>query len=325
MIVHGKEERWVPYEKIRVNVRGIAWGTWLDKHGTNADGTRTIKEIFGEKVFDTPKPVSLLEWIISLNYNKDALVLDSFAGSGATAHAVLSLNEQDDGNRQFILVECEDYADEITAERVRRVINGYEFQGVQKEELLREKITFTNFKNADKLLHKVNGIENLEEHKYNNISKTIKNGELVVTGEKEITKGVEGLGGGFTFYTLGEPIDIDKLLTGENLPDYASIGAWLYHTATGEPLDPSGIDEKKWYLGESKGFHLWLIYKPDLDFLKSRDAALTLSLAEEIAATHKEKRHLVFAPARYVPNKTLLPLGVEHAPLPFALYRFEKD
>ena len=55
----------------------------------------------------------------------NALVLDSFAGSGTTAHAVLNMNRQDGGNRRFILVEMEDYADSITAERVRRVIKGY--------------------------------------------------------------------------------------------------------------------------------------------------------------------------------------------------------
>ena len=57
--------------------------------------------------------------------DKNSIVLDSFAGSGTTAHAVLNLNAQDGGNRRFILVEMEDYAETITAERVRRVINGY--------------------------------------------------------------------------------------------------------------------------------------------------------------------------------------------------------
>ena len=56
--------------------------------------------------------------------SQDSIILDSFAGSGTTAHAVLALNKEDGGNRKFILVECEDYADSITAERVRRVING---------------------------------------------------------------------------------------------------------------------------------------------------------------------------------------------------------
>ncbi len=122
--VDGRTERWVPYEKIRDKKKSFGWSTWLDSYGFNADGTRVLKEIFGKKIFDTPKPLSLFEWLISLHTDEDAIVLDSFAGSGTTAHAVLALNEGDGGNRRFILVECEDYADKITAERVRRVIKG---------------------------------------------------------------------------------------------------------------------------------------------------------------------------------------------------------
>ena len=152
----------------------------------------------------------------------------------------------------------------------------------------------------------------------------VKDGELIVTGEKKITKTFDGLEGGFTFFTLGDPVDLDKLLTGNSLPDYKNIGAWLFHTATGEALDINSIIEKQYYLGSSSAFDIWLIYKPNLDFLKSRDAALTLSFAEKISKKNN-KRHLVFAPARFVPNKMLLPLGVEFAPLPFSLYRFKMD
>ena len=59
-----------------------------------------------------------------LSTDKDSIILDSFAGSGTTAHAVLALNKQDGGSRRFILVECEEYVDSITAERVRRVVKG---------------------------------------------------------------------------------------------------------------------------------------------------------------------------------------------------------
>ncbi len=277
-----------------------------------------------EDVFITPKPSTLIERVLKLSTDQDSIVLDSFAGSGTTAHAVLSLNAKDGGNRHFILVECEDYADTLTAERVRRVINGYAYEGTQREELYRHKINFAALKDAQKILLKVEATEKLKEDRFDKITKTIKNNELLVVGEKKITEKVRGLGGGFTFYTLGDPLDLDKLLTGENLPDYANMGAWLFHTATGEPLKQDGIRLDDWYLGQSRGYHVWLIYKPDLNFLKSRDAALTLTLAEKIAATHKDKKHLVFAPARFVANKFLHPLGVEHAPLPFALYRFEK-
>ncbi len=91
----------------------------------NSIATKTLRSIFGKQLFDYPKPVDLLEGIISQATDKDSIVLDSFAGSGTTAHAVLNLNKQDGGNRKFILIEMEDYAETITAERVKRVINGY--------------------------------------------------------------------------------------------------------------------------------------------------------------------------------------------------------
>lgn len=84
-----------------------------------------IKQLFGKKLFDTPKPTQLIERILEVATDKDSIVLDSFAGSGTTAHAVLKLNQQDGGNRKFILTEMEDYAEHITAERVKRVIQGY--------------------------------------------------------------------------------------------------------------------------------------------------------------------------------------------------------
>ncbi len=123
--VNGQTHRWVPYEKIRNAKRAFGWNSWLDGYGTNADGTAIIKSVFSTKVFETPKPVSLLEWIVSLHGDNNALVLDSFAGSGTTAHAVLNMNKADGGQRRFILIEMMDYADSITAERVKRVIQGY--------------------------------------------------------------------------------------------------------------------------------------------------------------------------------------------------------
>lgn len=121
---NGLTERWVPYAKIRDKKKSVGWSTWLDSYGFNADATRELKEIFGSKIFDTPKPTCLIEWLIALHADENAIVLDSFPGSGTTGHAVLSLNADDGGNRKFIMVECEDYADSVTAERIRRVIKG---------------------------------------------------------------------------------------------------------------------------------------------------------------------------------------------------------
>jgi DNA modification methylase len=134
---HGQKERWVPYEKIRDATRSIGWSTWLDSYGFNADATRELKEIFGSKPFDTPKPSALIRWIVSLHADENALVLDSFAGSGTTGHAVLQLNREDGGNRHFILVEMEpSIARNITSVRVNRISQGYtNSKGVQVDGL----------------------------------------------------------------------------------------------------------------------------------------------------------------------------------------------
>lgn len=98
---------------------------WLGEDvGTALSALEEIREIFKEPVFGTPKPQALIGRILRIGSGKDSIILDSFAGSGTTAHAVLDLNRKDGGNRKFILIEREDYADAITAERVRRVICG---------------------------------------------------------------------------------------------------------------------------------------------------------------------------------------------------------
>ena len=94
--------------------------------GHTQDAKKEIKAIFdGDMPFETPKPSRLIERILQIASDPDSIILDSFAGSGTTAHAVLNMNKADGGNRKFILVEMMDYADSITAERAKRVIRGY--------------------------------------------------------------------------------------------------------------------------------------------------------------------------------------------------------
>ncbi len=99
---------------------------WLHSEVSHNQGAKQeVKSIVSNANFDTPKPSKLVQRILQIASEKESIVLDSFAGSGTTAHAVLNLNKQDGGNRKFILVEMEDYSDNITAERVKRVIKGY--------------------------------------------------------------------------------------------------------------------------------------------------------------------------------------------------------
>ena len=140
-----KNGEWIAYEKIfQTEDAGTKkFTTWIDENFSGADD---LKDIFGEKVFDYPKAVGLIEKILRMcNVDKNAIILDAFAGSGTTAHAVINLNKQDDGNRKFILVEMEEYAEKITAERVRRVGGSFDFyeigeQVFDENEMLNDKV-----------------------------------------------------------------------------------------------------------------------------------------------------------------------------------------
>lgn len=231
-------------------------------------GANELRSLFPERkqAFKNPKTYTLIEWLLSYVANDTALIVDSFAGSGTTAHAVLELNRRDGGSRRFILAEGEDYADDLTAERVRRVINQ---RGAGDES--------------------------------------------------------------FTYCELGAPIEMDTILSGTGLPTLEGIAGLLWHTATATPFVEADmvaaeqqIGDGVYNLGVHAGRTFWLFYKPDLDWLKSGEAALSLSKARAIAAS-APGNHIVFAPAKFVSRELLgrEKLNVDYAPLPFALYRLE--
>ncbi len=98
--------------------------------GTNDAAKKELIALGLGEAFETPKPTSLVRHLISIAAQDGDLIMDSFSGSGTTGHAVLDLNKQDGGHRQFILVEMDEkIAPEITAERLSRVINGYDKGG----------------------------------------------------------------------------------------------------------------------------------------------------------------------------------------------------
>ncbi len=237
-----------------------------EKDYRNERGTLTLKSVFnGESPFNYPKSDILIKRLVELGTDNEGIVLDSFAGSGTTAHAVLALNKEDGGNRKFILVECEDYADNITAERVRRVINGVENA---KDENLRD-----------------------------------------------------GLGGSFTFCTLGETIDTEGMLTGDTLPTYETLARYIAWTATGSKLEVKPQQED-YCFGETKDIRFYLIYEPTLEFLESSKSALDASLAEQIAEECKAvgKKAYVYASHKFMSQKELTPLGITFCQLPYNIY-----
>ena len=119
-----------------------------ERFGRTRTGKTELKEILGNiSNFDYPKPTKLIQFLLQIATDKNSIVLDSFAGSGTTAHAVINLNNQDGGNRKFILIELNDYAENITAERVKRVGGEFNFYEIgeslfDEEDFINERVPF---------------------------------------------------------------------------------------------------------------------------------------------------------------------------------------
>lgn len=194
----------------------------------NTQGTNELKEIFGSKEFDFPKPSDLIRFFISVTSDKDSIILDSFAGSGTTGHAVLNLNKLDGGNRKFILVEMEDYAQDITAERVKRVIKGY----------------------------------------------------------GEGNKKVEGTGGEFDYYELGERLFLEDNNLNEEVGQ-EKIREYIYYTETKEFLNRERT-KKDWYLLDNylnTGYY----------FYYEKDKLTVLSIDNLNIVTQKAEQYVIYA------------------------------
>jgi adenine-specific DNA-methyltransferase len=266
--VKQKDGKWEVYRKIRAGKERLsAADSIIDNAGTASSGTIELKKIFnGKKVFDTVKPSKLIKYLIDLISWQDnnIIILDSFAGSGTTAHSVLDTNKQDGMQRKFILIEMEDYADKITAERVRRVIKGVKST---KDENLRK-----------------------------------------------------GLGGSFSYFELGDAIELENILHGRKMPSYNALARYVFYTSTGEEFDEKKINKKIKFIGASKEYDIYMHYEPDVEKLKKM--AFTLDMAKSLPKT--KKKNLVFAPTKYIDNDSLQELKIEFCQLPFEIYRMKK-
>ena len=176
--------------------------------------------------FDTEKNVLLIQRIIDWIVRPGEIVLDSFAGSGTTAHAVLIMNKADGGNRKFICIEMMDYADTITAERVKRVINGY--------------------------------------------------------GEGK--KAVDGTGGSFSYYELGEPLLVDDKLN--NVVSTEKIREYIYYMETKQAL-PEAAAEEPMLLGVYHGAAYYFNYE--------KDASTTLNAAFLKSIKTQAEAYVIYA------------------------------
>lgn len=223
----------------------------FEECGHTDEASRQLKNMFdGKAIFDTPKPTRLIERILQIATDKDSIILDSFAGSGTTAHAVLNMNKKDGGNRSFILIEMMDYAESITAERVKRVIKGY--------------------------------------------------------------SDVEGTGGDFSFYELGEPLLINNLLN-ENI-ETPVIREYIYFTETGKKIPDNTASENQYFLGFNYGAAYWFYYE--------KDHATTLDIQFLQTIKNKYEQYIIYADICLLPKELLSKNNIIFKKIPRDIKRF---
>lgn len=205
---------------------------WMHEEvGHNQSAKQDLKKIFDESSvpFETPKTTQLIEKIIQIASNENDIILDSFAGSGTTAHAVLNLNKQGGGNRKFILIEMEDYANTITAERVKRVINGY--------------------------------------------------------GEDK--KAVDGTGGDFNYYELGEPLFLEEDILNESV-GIENILKYIWYSETRTPFTTiPDLAEANYRIGSKD--------QTDYYFYYLIDGQTTVDYDFMAKIKHKASQYIIYA------------------------------
>jgi len=223
----------------------------------NANATKNLRNIFNGQLFDYPKNVNLLKLLVKQATSKDDIILDSFAGSGTTAHAVLAQNKEDGGNRKFILIETLDYAKDITAERVKRVIQGYDFTGKDKTTLYENKLTTTQIlkpETMEKVSKEVATLIEDEKLNYDKIEKTFKENTLKVEGIKDIKSFKEGIGGGFKYCELSYDIFDEFGELNANL-SFEQIAKHIYFVEFKKPIDKREIEAP--FVGSFKDTHIY--------------------------------------------------------------------
>ena len=220
---------------------------WMGSEFSAESGTLEVKAILGKGVFETPKSTGIVEYCLEQALTSAGIILDSFAGSGTTAHAVLNMNKADGGHRKFILVEMMDYADSITAERVKRVIKGY-----------------GEGKNA-----------------------------------------VEGTGGNFSFYDLGEPLLVGDCLNEAVAPK--KIREYIWFMETKQPYAPPS-DGNPYYLGKHNSTGYYFYYEPQ------RVTVLDYAFLSTI--TEKADGTVIYADRCAISEDKLAKMGVTFKKIP---------
>jgi adenine-specific DNA-methyltransferase len=260
------------YYKHEENEEGAPFYCFIEKKdsGTAEVGKNIVNNILGDfHGFDTIKPIEIVKYLISRVTKENDIILDAFAGSGTTAHAVKILNEEDGGNRLFILSEMDSFiCRKITSKRIEKIITGYNYK--------------------------------------------TKNERIIE---------VDGLGGGFRYCTLGEPLfDADgNVNAAVSFPDLA---AHVFFCETGSPI-PKRADPALPLIGTFQGRAIYLLHNADAVGVASDNAGNVLTGARLDTLSLPEPgfsgARIVYGEGCTVPDDRLARLGVTFKQIPYQI------
>lgn len=300
------------------NVEGrLATTLWARENVGHTDSAKKeLKAIFEGKIpFDTPKPSTLIERILQIATDDYSVVLDSFAGSATTAHAVLKMNKDNPASqRKFVLIELMDYAETITAERVRRVAQGYSFKGKKEEEIYCKKLTPKNILKAKELLKEAFDAIEVHKDKYEKIGKPkIDDNCLKVIGTKIYDGQMPGLGGAFDYYELGLPLFDENGFLNEEV-ETKKIREYIFYSETRSPLVENEQYKATYLLGEYNRTDYYFYYEPKLETTFGPDSLDII--------VRKADSYIVYADICLFSKEELTKMNIIFKKIPRDIHRF---
>lgn len=282
--------------------------------GHTDEAKKELKEIFGGKSpFDTPKPTRLIERILDIATDENSIILDSFAGSGTTAHAVLLANLKKHCNKKFILVELMDYADTTTAYRVKKAITGYQATMKHEEEIYNKKLTIKNLPKVDTFLKEAETVIEREKDDYAEISKPkLVDNSIKVIATRVADGFVEGLPGSFDYYELGSPLFKEDENLNEDV-DEEKIRHYIYYTETRQPLTRKR-ENNSYLLDTLNGTGYYFYYE--------KNRLTNLGLDNLQIVTEKAEQYIIYADTCTIDEETRARLNIVFKKIPRDIRRF---
>lgn len=290
--------------------------------GHNHEANDELKEIGLSGRFQNPKPIRLVERCLELMCNNDDVIMDCFAGSGTTGHAALKFSKRTESNIRFILVETiASVATTITSERLARAISGYQASISSKQRLWEKTLTLRDLKTGEALLKTIDDVIARNRNEYEEVKIDFNDGKIIIFGETKSAQFREGLGSGFRFCTLGEPLfDADGNVSPAVV--YPDLAAHVFFCDTGSPI-PQRADGSSALIGTFQGRAIYLLFASASMGFPSAKAGNVLTAAMLDALPLPEPGfngpRVVYAEGCTVPDDRLAAAGVTFRQLPYQI------